>query len=265
MYYYIVDPQKITQQQFERVQNLLYSSLSDYRISGEVARVTGLRTIAQLVENAFAREVKTLVAVGSEETLHDVINATKGRDVAVGFIPLLDSEVGKILGMNDIEQASKIIAQRRIAEVDLGVINNTFFVTKLSFGLTQGAKRGFFPKLDHPEFELKFSADGQYQASLKIIGGEIINLTPTPADGMLDVTLVPKVSTWASLKNRNELRSQNYDNLPGASLLHVKKIEITSPAGLPLKAVGRVVARTPAVIEIVPKALKIIIDKNRTL
>src|SRR5438045_2952826 len=98
MYYYIVDPQKISQREFERVQNQLYSSLSEYRVFGEVMRVTGLRTINQLVENAFAHQAKTIVAVGSDDTLHDVINAIKGREMMVGFVPISETEIGKILG-----------------------------------------------------------------------------------------------------------------------------------------------------------------------
>ena len=99
MYYYIVDPQKISQNDFERVQNQLYSSTSQYRVSGEVVRATGLRTVSQLVENAFAHDAKTIVAVGSDETLHDVINAVGSRDMVIGFVPLFDSEIGTALGL----------------------------------------------------------------------------------------------------------------------------------------------------------------------
>jgi hypothetical protein len=63
MYFYIIDPQKLNQKTFDRVQSQLYSCLSEYRISGEISRVTTIRTIQQLVDIAFAREVKTLVAV----------------------------------------------------------------------------------------------------------------------------------------------------------------------------------------------------------
>src|SRR6185295_8704064 len=99
MYYYIVDPQKISQRDFERVQNILYSSLSEFRISGEVMRVTGLRSITQLVENAFAHGAKTIVAVGADGTLTDVISAVRGREIVIGFIPIVESEAGKILGV----------------------------------------------------------------------------------------------------------------------------------------------------------------------
>ncbi len=110
MYYYIVDPQQLSQKEFERVQNILYSSLSEFRISGEVVRTTGLRTVQQLVENAFSHEARTIVAVGSDETLNEVINAVGKREMVVGFIPIVASELAKIFGIKDIAHAVKTIA-----------------------------------------------------------------------------------------------------------------------------------------------------------
>jgi len=264
MYYYIVDPQQISQQQFERVQNILYSSLSEYKISGEVVRVTGLRTINQLVENAFLRDVKTLVVVGSEETLHDVVNAIKGRAVVLGFIPLVPSELGKIFGIRDIESAVKIIAQRRIAELDLGMVNQVYFLTKLTFGLSNNPLKGIIPKLDYPEFDINFRVNDQYRARLKTVGGEIINIQSDIGDGQLDVVLIPKLSNWSIFKNRKQLIRGNLASLPNASVVHANKIEMTGPVGLALKTFDRVLARAPVIVETIPKALKIIISKVRS-
>src|SRR5205814_2288520 len=107
---YIVEPQKISQKEFDRVQNVLYSSLSEFRIAGEVVRSTGVRSVAQLVENAFAHEAKTIVAVGDDDTLHAVINAVNRREMVVGFIPLTESPLSDLLGVKDILQAAKTIA-----------------------------------------------------------------------------------------------------------------------------------------------------------
>ena len=264
MYYYIVDPQKISQREFERVQNELYSSLSLYHIAGEVVRVTGVRTINQLVENAFAREVKTLVAVGSDETLHDVINAVGSREMVIGFIPLIKTELGKILGIRDITQAIKTLASRRIAELDLGMVNTgNYFLGKISFGL----ENNFQP------IEIKFSANNEYQASLIVAGGLIINSRydfsddskiTDPSDAVLDLLLLPKLSRWQTFWHRNQISSGNFEKIPQASMLHVKKLEITSPVGLALKLEGRVLARTPATVDVLPQALKIIVSKERT-
>src|SRR3989344_1634793 len=181
MYYYIVDPQRLTQKNYERIQNRLYSSLSSFRISGETVRVSGLRTIPQLVDIAFSHGAKTIVAVGGDETLHDVINATKGRDIIVGFIPLFQTELSEVLGLANIESACKVLAGRRITELDLGRASQFYFLSKLTFGintgnnigslLNLGALRRFFGLTT---FEVSFSADS-YRGILKVVGGTIIN------------------------------------------------------------------------------------------
>lgn len=278
MHFYIVDPQKISQKEFERVQNILYSSLSEYRISGEIVRSTGLRTINQLVENAFAHRAKTIVAVGSDETLHDVINAVGNREMVIGFIPIFPTEVGRILGIKSIPHAAKTIALRRIGELDLGVVNKNYFLTTLNIGSINGyswSKIFDFELIKNlinlPQIELIVAADSEYRATLKIMAATIINSRSAadtgsfadPTDGVLDVVFLPKLSKWQTFSHRKEMLTGNFEKIPQASIVHVKKIEILSPAGIPLRAGRRVIAKTPAVIEIVPKTLKIIVGKDR--
>lgn len=281
MYYYIVDPQKISQRQFERVQNILYSSLSEYRISGETARVTGLRTIAQLVEGAIARGVRTLVAVGTDETLHEVINALKGREMVVGFIPLVTTELSQILGLPSVEHAAKTIGLRRIAELDLASVNDTLFLSKLTFGSAAKTSSGLSSFLNFkalqdlwslPVFQIKFSADNNnFQGSLSAVGGSVVNSRAgnenstmfNPTDGVLDLLLLPKLNKVSTFKYRQDILKGEYEKIPGSSLVHVRQLEISLPVGLPLKAGERVIARTPAQIKVIPKALKIIVGRDR--
>ena len=268
MYYYIVDPQKISQKEFERVQNNLYSSLSEYRISGEVVRVTGLRTIQQLVENAFAHEAKTLVAVGTDQTLHEMINAIGKREIVVGFIPIQDSEVGNIFGIKDLVQAVKTIAFRRIEEIDLGVVNNIYFLSRINFGLSENGIRDL---LNLPIFEIKFSADEKYEATQNVVAGLIINARQNrdlnkigdPTDGLLDLLLLPQISKWNAFVNRKQILSGFFEDLPLSSVLHVKNIQIKNPQGMVLKIQDKIIGHTPATISIVPGMLRMIVGKDR--
>ncbi len=269
MYYYIVDPQQLSQKEFERVQNVLYSSLSEFRISGEVVRVTGVRTIAQLVENAFAHEAKTIVAVGGDDTLHETINAIGKRPIVVGFIPLGDSELGQIFGIGEISQAVKTIAFRRIQEIDLGVVNdNYYFISQISFGLNES--RGLSQMFDLPQLEINFSADEKFQASQTVAAGLIINSRISnnnqignPTDGLLDILLLPKLSKWNTLLHRRDLISRFYENIPQSSIIHAKQITFLKPVGLPLKLETKVVGRAEANIKIAPKMLKMIVGRER--
>jgi len=259
MYYYIVDPQKLSQREFERVQNLLYSSLSEFRISGEVVRVTGLRTVLQLVENAFAHEAKTIVAVGSDETLHEVINAIGKREMVVGFIPISSSEIADIFGIKDIVHAVKTIAFRRIELIDLGIVNNNYFLSKISFGIDH--EQGLRSLLNLPKYEIKFSADEKYQANQTVVAALIVDHKKT--DGLLDVLLLPPLSKWQTIIHRRQILNGNFEKISQASVLHVKKIEIVEPTGLPLKIESRVITRTPAIITVAPAQLRMIVGKDR--
>lgn len=278
MYYYIVDPKEFSQKSFERIQNKLYSSLSDYRISGETVRVSSLRTIPQLVEVAFAHSAKTIIAVGNDETLNDVINAVKGREVIIGFIPLQDCEMGLMLGLRSIESACKTLALRRIALLDLGGVNNNYFLNRISFGLSaDGQLANFFnfsalrKIFNTPSFEVKFSANNSFSGKLSVIAGLILNsryhespsALANPTDGVLDILLLPKLSRTTILKYRKDIAKGQFENIPQASLLHVNKMEITAPEGMPLRVGNKVLAKTPATIEVLPRALKIIVGKGR--
>jgi diacylglycerol kinase family enzyme len=268
MYFYIVDPSKMPQKEFERVQHVLYSSLSDYRISGEVVRVTGVRTIQQLVETAFSHEAKTIVAVGSDQTLHEIINAIGRREMTIGFIPLVNSELANIFGIKDLEQAVKIIAFRRIETLDLCSVNNNYFLSKLTFGAID--KNLGLPNLDKT-FEIKIKVDSQYLATQEIAAGAVVNTSDSeadtaithPNDGSLDILLLPQLTRWQTIRYRKEIFSGNFESIPQASVIHGKKIQILSPEGMALKIGDWLVAKTPAQIEVVPAALKIIVGRER--
>lgn len=294
MYYYIVDPQSLNQRQFERVQNQLYSSLSAFRINGEVTRVTSLRTIAQLVESAFARGAKTIVAVGNDETLSEVINEVRGREVIVGFIPVEFCEAGEILGIPDIETGAKIIASRRITELDLGIVSwltpatgtvgeqtaGAAFFTKLSFGavLPGVTKISWFDYktitelFRLPGLEIKFAADRRYTGSLSILAGMVVNCRggscrnskfALPNDNLLEVLLLPKLNRYQLFTHRQHIVNGCFEKIPSAAVLHVKSFEITGPEGLALRVGEKCVAKTPARIRVEPNVLKIIAGRDR--
>src|SRR5689334_15601618 len=122
MYHYIIDPQKTSQKVFERVQNQLYSSVSELRISGEMVRVTSLRSMGHLVDEAINRGATTIVGVGHDSTIQEIINAVGERDVAIGYVPIEDSELSKILGINGVVNACEHLAHRRVEVLDLGVV-----------------------------------------------------------------------------------------------------------------------------------------------
>lgn len=278
MYYYIVDTSKLTQKQFDRVQSDLYSSISDYHINGEIVRTTGIRTIKQLVETAFFHQAKTIVAVGTDETLNNVINLVGDRPMIIGYIPLVVTELSEAFGIGNIPQACKALGLRRVEEIDLGVVNGINFLSKLSFGLDLEEKKGFdfaglgFVRqlINQATFKVSFNAD-RYHADSEVLGGLIINCQNhkcgeglgKPTDGVLDVVLIPQLSRSQLFSHRRDILDGCFEKVPGASIMHLESLEITNPSGLPLKIGQDEITTTPARVEIRPKALKMIVGRDR--
>jgi diacylglycerol kinase family enzyme len=279
MYYYIVDTGKLNQREFERVQQNLYSSISEYHISGEIVRVTGIRTVKQLVETAFFHQAKTIVAVGNDQTLNEVVNVIGDREAVVGYIPLKNTEISEALGLPDISQACKFLAVRRIQDMDLGVANGKYFLSKLSFGFEFQTNNKFdFLGLRLMNqlaalkpFEIQFKVDGKFQGSTESLAGLIINSRGSssntdignPIDGTLDFLLLPKLSKTAILTHRKHILKGEYEKIPNTSLIHFKELEITAPTGLPIKLGNAPWGEIPNKISIKPQALKIIVGRNR--
>src|SRR3989344_8383406 len=118
MYYYIFDQGSLPVDKYEQLQSEATGLMAEFKISGETARVTPLRSIADLVDTASQRGAKTLVACGSDDTFNLVLAALKGRDFVLGFIPFdANSYLGKILGIDSVFTGVKTVAGRRMEKI----------------------------------------------------------------------------------------------------------------------------------------------------
>jgi diacylglycerol kinase family enzyme len=163
-----------------------------------------------------------------------------------------------------------------VEELDLGVVNGKNFLTRLSFGLELGHSQfdffgtSFVSQLfNKPSIQVRFHAE-KFHAESEVLGGMIINCQNylsnnlgQPTDGLLDVVLIPKLSRTQLFSHRKNILEGRFDEVPGASIVHLDSLEITSPSGLPLKIGDRELATTPARVEIKPKALKLIVGRGR--
>src|SRR3989344_1004337 len=106
----------------DRLLGEVYGHLTEHQISGEVHRVTRLRNLPELAEGAIRSNARTVIAVGDDQTFLQLVDIMAGQEnMVLGFVPLVNrSEVSQILGLGDLSESCKAIAQRRIEEFDLG-------------------------------------------------------------------------------------------------------------------------------------------------
>lgn len=295
MYFYIFDPRGEREiKYFERVQGKLSNQLAELKIDGETSRVTSIRTLDLLVEQAISADAKTVVVVGSDQSLNKVINAVvkKKAELTIGYIPLdPTSALSKILGLNgDVETTVKVIAARLTEELDLGRVGDRYFMSKVDLGQNYFTKMetGFFGisaarsfmKLE--PFVVKLSIEGQFTqpkssaagftVTSEVLGVQIINSRSNegckvklgnPRDRLLDIVLLNKLSGIQIFRYRNELASGCLDNVPGTTVLHAKKVEVLGPRRLPISIEGQTCTKAPATITVARRRIKMIVGKNR--
>ena len=279
MYFYILDGTNIPEAQFERAQVTLQGLLAEFKISGEMARVTSIRGIAELVETASDRGVKTLIACGTDDTFNFMLAYLKGRDFALGFIPMVDNTyLSQILGIDSLLTAVKTVAARRIEKMDLATLGDNYFVSQVEFGIaaTKAKEMGFFSSLRGMaavEHQLKIRVDNSYTMDITCLGGTITNSRATsssnstianPTDGLLDLMVLERMNKIEVMKYKPDIANGVMENIPGTSVIKCKQVEFLEPRGFPLTIAGRTFAKVPSVISIIPRALRMIVGKNRT-
>ena len=279
MYFYILDGTNIPEAQFERAQVTLQGLLAEFKISGEMARVTSIRGIAELVETASERGVKTLIACGTDDTFNLMLAYLKGRDFALGFIPMTDDTyLSQILGIDSLLTAVKTVAARRIEKIDLAILGDNYFISQVEFGIasTKAKEMGFFSSLRGMaavEHNIKIRIDNSYTMDITCLGGTVTNSRATsssnstianPTDGQLDLMVLERMGKIDVMKYKPDIASGALENIPGTSVIKCRQVEFLEPRGFPLTIAGRTFTKVPSTIQIFPRQLRMIVGKNRT-
>lgn len=280
MYYYILDPGKIALPKFEQLQVELQGLLHEFKVGGEIARVTTLRSIPDLVNAAAGRGATTIVACGSDDTLNQVLAALGSRDFLLGFIPLQPQEsyLSAILGIPDINTAVKIIAARRIVNMDLAAIGQLHFISFLEFGVTsQNLDQAGFWKtmqlLSRASTNWKLRIDNSYELNISGLGGLLVNSRGTtakqerianPTDGFLDLLLMERLSKSGILRMRDMIIQGRLEELPNPTVIKCKSVTFLEPKGSHITMYGRNVGKFPIEVRMTGKKQRMIVGKNRT-
>lgn len=288
MYYYIFDPKSGSEEKyFDKIQGRLLNRLAELRIDGESSRVTPIRTMDLLVDQAIGANAKTLVVVGSDQSLNRVINSLvrKQVDLTLGYIPLdRNSDLAKILGVDvSAEEAAQVIASRLTSKVYLGSLGEFYFLSRVDLG------PNFFTELDngfmglraareimslepfHVELVIKKSGRS-VKVSSEVLAAQIVNSRCNdgcklklgdPTEQVLDVLLLNQMSSSKILRNRNKLATGCIDSVPGSTVMHADVVEVAGPRKLPLSVEGKTYTKAPATISSTDKSLTMIVGKKR--
>lgn len=90
----------------------------------------------ELARSAAQQGYKKIIAVGGDGTINEVVNGIIGYDVLFGLIPVgFGNDFARSFNFSsNIRKACATIAGNKFASIDVGKINNSYFINSAGFG-----------------------------------------------------------------------------------------------------------------------------------
>ncbi len=250
----------------------------------------------RLVQRAEKEGYERIIACGGDGTINEVINGIIGKDMALGIMPLgTGNDYARSLGIKeDIDFASNLLLDGKVREVDLirvnggryyGGIGAVGFDSEVAL-LAERYKR-FVPSyaIYLPLFPYVFAVlvklisfrfkkvwirydGGEYKGKIllaalgntKFYGrGMLINPRAVFDDGWMDICLIKRVNKLKLLYLFPQVFKGNHIKAREVEVYRTKRISIESENPLTLLGDGEIISKTPLLLEIVPKAIKVIL------
>lgn len=258
MHVYIYDT-FLNQKKYDATLARVETRATDLGLNGKIIRLGLSHSLYDAVENEIKKGATTVTAAGDNKIFHEIVNVFARlsaayplyRDIPLGFIPIgkAANSLAAFFGINEGEAACDILSARRIQEIDLGRINNRYFLSDAKI-----SGHGTIIEID-----------GNY--SIEVMGrGEIsvvnlpVGIAAEPAlnfngqDGSLELfikTSQPKKLLALGLRQER----------PG--VFHFNKLLIANTKNLSIMIDSAENIPTPAEISLAKEKIKVIVGKNR--
>jgi diacylglycerol kinase family enzyme len=283
LYYYVVNP-AAGRGQIRNLQEKLRSRLDELGIRGEWAKTTGPGEATRMTKAAIEAGHTTIVAVGGDDTVNEVINGVDSESVAVGIIPMgSNNRVAGQLGIVAWNQACEALAARRLTSYSLIAAGQKFFLSSLTLGFetdldkaVDTAETGFSARLrqlrqslstaqKYQTLKCRIEVDGKYILECDFFSLSISNqklLNPI-ADNRLIVALSDHPGR-IRLGRLAVQRLRSTDSMIVSSpttrfLAQRVVIETDPPTGIMVD--GKVAGRTPIAIRLTDRHIRFITEK----
>lgn len=242
MYVYIYDD-FLSEAKYNRSIGRIETRLTDLGLSGKIIRLSGIKNIKGTLQSEIRLGAKTIIAVGNNQTINKVIGAMIEADAygdfqqktLLGIIPIgSDNSIASSFGIKNELEACNILLARRIKKIDLGIINNNYFLHQASIN-----SAGTSLKID--DYYLEISERGEVRI-INLLGDMNLPIKSNPHDGLLDL--------YIKTKNRDE------------TFLRSKKIIVSNDTEK-LIIDNVLTVNLPAEISVIKNRINIIVGKDR--
>jgi len=235
---------------YQKLLRSIENRLTDLDISGRTHKLSQFKNLEEIIEEDVRRGITTIVIIGDDKLLMDAINASADLDVVVGVIPVgNDNKIASMMGVPGPIEACDILSQRILENIDMGKVND----------------KKFFSNIEIVDQKNPLSCDNQYEilspgGSISIYNINVLNNPEIPKidprDGYFEILVTPKQS-FTSIFKKNKEKNE--------SVFFGKNISISSDSSITIFIDGKKNILKNIEIEIIPKSLKLIVGKERTI
>jgi len=242
MHIYIFD-YFLNQKKYERTVAKIETRLTDLGLNGKNCHVGPLKSLTSIVRDELRNNPKTIIAVGNNQTLNQIINATIDSGIPIGIIPVgNNNSIAKAFGINGEDDACNILSARLVETIDLGKINDQYFISSAQIQNKETVI----------EINNKYTIEPTGVGKIEIINLDINQNSPksNPSDGLLEIFIT--VNQKGILNKSLDKSFIQTNNVIVNNLIH-KNFIIDEAVEI----------KTPAQIGVARNKLKIIVGKER--
>lgn len=238
----------LNQKKYDRLLAKIETRITDLGLNGKIVRLSLMKNISDTVENELKRGAKTIVAVGNNETVNQIVNSLAMSAVPLGIIPIGEenNDIARGVGIKSIDQACDILSARLLARLDLGLANQTYFLSSATI-----ANQGTIVDMSD-DYTIEATKTGLIH--ILNLANQKIKLPPKvkirPDDGILELII--------SAQSKKNLFAKSDDQ----SVFKIKRVVINNPQ-TKLVLDSSVSIPTPATITVVKQNLNVIVGKSR--
>lgn len=123
----------LNQKKYARLLEQLETRITDLGLNGKISRLSPTRNVREAINSELKRGATAIIAVGNNKTVNQTINCLAGNQIPLGIIPIGENNnIAKSLGIESIETACDVLSARLLIKLDLGLANQTYFLSNVS-------------------------------------------------------------------------------------------------------------------------------------
>ncbi len=250
----------ITQKKYDSTIAKIETRITDLGLNGKIIRLNMLQSLDSSIQDEIKKGAKTIIAVGDDLLLHDCINSLMHfysnsniiSPIPIGFIPIGSKNINLAdkLGIPSGVSACNILSARRIEKINIGKINNAYFISEATITTNNTAINV------NNDYSIEINEAGEI--GIINIPNEFTlppNYKSSAQDGRLEFCIkTKKTNKFLSIGNKQSATSVfSFDEL---------FIKNTQNQNILLDSVASIA--TPVKIRISKKKLNLIVGKERS-